>query len=119
MHVRVLFAGLREEADEEADQLAVVALGDEARAFEVEEEELRQHRRHVAAAPPDVHARDHAPVVRGLGVSDPHSPAGQWSTVSCCIGKSFGLPVASRPPTEKAAAATRQSAWARVVPARA
>ena len=37
----------------------VLVLGDEARALEVEEEQLRQHRGHVPA-PPDVDAPDHA-----------------------------------------------------------
>ena len=46
-------------------------------------------------------------------------PTGQCSTVSSRMGKSLGLPVASRPPSESAAAATRQSAWASVRPRRA
>jgi hypothetical protein len=44
---------------------------------------------------------------------------GQCSTASSRIGKSFGLPVASRPPAATAAAATRQSACVRVRPRRA
>lgn len=45
-----------------------------------------------------------------------YAPTGQCSTSSSGIGKSVGLPVANRPPTECAAAATRQSACASVRP---
>jgi hypothetical protein len=48
-----------------------------------------------------------------------YAPTGQCSIVSSRMGKSFGLPVASRPPTVRAAAATRQSACASVRPRRA
>ncbi len=45
-----------------------------------------------------------------------YEPTGQWSTASPAIGKSFGFPVARRPPMDSAAAATRQSACANVRP---
>jgi hypothetical protein len=55
---------LREEAAEESSELLPLVLGDEARAVEVDEEQLRKHRCHLPAAPPDVDATDDAPVVR-------------------------------------------------------
>ena len=61
--VRLVGIGLREEADEERHELALVVLGDEARPLEMEEEQLRQHRRHVPAAPPGVDVLDDATVV--------------------------------------------------------
>jgi hypothetical protein len=39
VHVRLIRIGLGEEADQEADDLAVVALRDEARRREVDDEE--------------------------------------------------------------------------------
>ena len=48
-----------------------------------------------------------------------YAPTGQCSTAMARIGKSRGLPVASRPPSESAAAATRQSACESVRPRRA
>jgi len=46
--------------------------------------------------------------------SDAHAPAGQCSTVSPFIGKSFGFPVARVASIPTAAAAIRQSASARL-----
>ncbi len=45
-----------------------------------------------------------------------YAPAGQCSTVSSPIGKSFGFAVARRAPADEAAAAIRQSAWESVRP---
>ena len=70
MDVRRGRLGLREEADEEACQLAASALGDERRLSEAHEEKLREHVAHAAAAPPLVEYRHDARVVLGLGVAD-------------------------------------------------
>lgn len=51
-----------------------------------------------------------------LKVVGQFQPTGQNSTLISGIGKSFGLPVAKRPPMLTAAAATRQSACESVFP---
>ena len=71
MDVRLVGVGLRAEAAEEARDLAVV-VHHERRVAEVDEEELREHRRHRPAAPPLIDDADHGRVVRGLGVADVH-----------------------------------------------
>src|SRR5262249_17231287 len=70
MDVRLVVLGLGQEPDQKAGDRPVVPLGHEARAFEMEEEELRQHRRHVATAPPRVDVLDHAAVVGRLRVAN-------------------------------------------------
>src|SRR5437763_8880797 len=60
---------LRQEAAQEAGELAV-DLGDEARPLEVDEEQAREHRRHLAPAPPGVDDADDAAVVRRARVPD-------------------------------------------------
>ncbi len=69
--VRLVLVRLRPEAAEKAGDLTVV-LQHERRVAEVDEEELRQHRRHRAAAPPLIDDADHGAVIRGLGVADVH-----------------------------------------------
>ena len=62
---------LRAKPAEEAGQRAVV-LGDERGVAEVDEEQLREHRRHRASTPPFVDHRDDATVVFRLGLPDQH-----------------------------------------------
>ncbi len=69
--VPLVGVGLRAEAAEEAGKLAVV-VHHERRVAEVDEEELREHRRHRTATPPLIDDADHGGVVRGLGLADVH-----------------------------------------------
>ena len=71
MDVRLVGVGLREKAAEETRDLPVV-VRDERRVAEVDEEELREHRRHRPAAPPLIDDTDHGRVVGSFGVADVH-----------------------------------------------
>src|SRR5205085_11062837 len=67
--VCLVAVGLREEAAQEPDELAV-CLRDQARVTEVLEEEAREHRAHRPPVPPLVEMWRDARVVTGLGMSD-------------------------------------------------
>ncbi len=69
--VRLVGVGLRPEAAEKACDLPVV-VRHERRVAEMDEEELRQHRRHRPAAPPLIDDTDHGAVIHGFGVTDVH-----------------------------------------------
>ena len=69
MDVRLVVVRLRAEAAEEANEPSVV-LRNERGVPEVDEEELRQHRRHRPPAPPLVDDRDHVRVVARLRVTE-------------------------------------------------
>ena len=71
MDVRLIGMGLRAEAAEEARDLPV-GVHHERRVAEVDEEELREHRRHRPAAPPLIDDTDHGRVVGSFGVADVH-----------------------------------------------
>ena len=79
--VRLVRVRLGDEADQEGDEVSPFVLRHEARPLEVEEEELRQHRRHLTPAPPGVDMLDHTAVVGRVGMpdlehrSEPTSPA--------------------------------------------
>ena len=71
MDVRLVGVGLRAEAAEEARDLPLV-VHHERRVAEMDEEELRQHRRHRPAAPPLIDDTDHGAVIRRVGMADVH-----------------------------------------------
>ena len=71
MDVCLVAVRLRPEAAEEARDLPVV-VHHERRVAEMDEEELRQHRRHRPAAPPLIDDTDHGAVVGRLGMTDVH-----------------------------------------------
>src|SRR5439155_10683486 len=92
--VRLVAEGLREEAAEEADHLAVL-LRDEARVAEVLEEEAREHRPHSPAAPPRVEMWRDTRVVAGLGMSDRDHRERLFhirrdSVTDTCVGDAYG-----------------------------
>ena len=81
-------------------ELAVVVVDHVARALEVDEEEPREDRRHVATAPPEVDAPDDAAVVGRLGVADLHAePMGRQEP--------FTGPDAARPCSSRRCAGDR------------
>ncbi len=71
MDVRLVGMGLRPEAAEKACNLPVV-VHHERRVAEMDEEELRQHRRHRPTAPPLIDDADHEAVIRRVGMTDVH-----------------------------------------------
>jgi nucleoside-diphosphate-sugar epimerase len=71
MDVRLVGVRLRPEAAEKGRYLTLV-VQHERRVAEMDEEELRQHRRHRPAAPPLIDDTDHGAVVGRLGMTDVH-----------------------------------------------
>jgi hypothetical protein len=67
VHVGLVRVGLRPKSTEEPGKLSVL-LRHERGVAEVDEEELREHRRHRAATPPTIDDLDHPGVVGGLCV---------------------------------------------------
>jgi 2'-hydroxyisoflavone reductase len=71
MDVRLVLVGLGSEAAQEPDDRSAV-VHHERRVTEVDEEQLREHRRHRPASPPSIDDTDHRCIVGGFGRADVH-----------------------------------------------